>query len=146
MTTARQLEYYTLNNGLRVVCEQVPSKVEYFGVAVNAGSRDEAQHLHGLAHFVEHTLFKGTTRRRACHIINRMEAIGGELNAFTSKEETNVYSIFPQGHLPRAAELIADLLQNSVFPAKELDKEREVVREEIDSYLDTPSEAVFDEF
>lgn len=146
MTAARQLEYYTLNNGLRVVCEQVPSKVEYFGVAVNAGSRDEAPHLHGLAHFVEHTLFKGTARRRACHIINRMEAVGGELNAFTSKEETNVYSIFPQGHLPRAAELIADLLQNSVFPAKELDKEREVVREEIDSYLDTPSEAVFDEF
>ena len=146
MTMERKLEYHTLSNGLRVVCEHVPSDVEYFGVAVNAGSRDEAPHLHGLAHFVEHTLFKGTEHRRACHIINRMEAVGGELNAFTSKEETNVYSIFPQGHLPRAAELIADLLQNSVFPAGELDKEREVVREEIDSYLDTPSEAVFDEF
>lgn len=140
------IESFVLPNGLRIVCEKLPSKVDYFGVAVNAGSRDEAEGLYGLAHFVEHTIFKGTRRRRSHHIINRMEAVGGELNAFTSKEETNVYSIFPHGNLNRAVELIADLLRNSVFPDRELSREREVVREEIDSYLDSPSEAVFDEF
>lgn len=139
-------EHFTLPNGMRVVCVKAPSKVDYFGVAINAGSRDENADSHGLAHFVEHTIFKGTARRRAGHIINRMEAVGGELNAFTTKEETNVYSIFPQGNLSRAVELIADLIRNSVFPERELAKEREVVREEIDSYLDTPSEAVFDDF
>lgn len=138
--------YFTLPNGLRIVCQQVRGAVDYFGVTVNAGSRDEAPDRHGLAHFVEHTIFKGTLRRRACHIINRMEAVGGELNAFTSKEETTVYSVFPRGNAARAVELIADLITNSVFPEKELLKEREVVREEIDSYLDTPSEAVFDDF
>lgn len=138
--------YFTLPNGMKTVCLRTHSKVEYFGITVNSGSRDESPGLYGLAHFVEHTIFKGTMRRRAGHIINRMEAVGGELNAFTSKEETTVYSIFPHGNLSRAVELIADLMRNSVFPAKELDKEREVVREEIDSYLDTPSEAVFDEF
>lgn len=141
------IEYFTLANGLRIVCEQVAgAAVDYFGVTINAGSRDEAPDRHGLAHFVEHTIFKGTTRRRACHIINRMEAVGGELNAFTSKEETTVYSVFPRGNAARAVELIADLITNSVFPEKELAKEREVVCEEIDSYLDTPSEAVFDDF
>ena len=117
-----------------------------FGVAINAGSRDEAENLHGLAHFVEHTIFKGTSRRRASHIRNRMEAIGGELNAFTTKEETNVYTVFPHGNVARAIELVADLVGNSVFPPHELDRERIVVKEEIDSYLDTPSEAVFDDF
>jgi len=138
--------YFTLPNGVRIVCEKRPSKVDYFGVTINAGSRDESADCHGLAHFVEHTIFKGTEHRRAHHIINRMEAVGGELNAFTSKEETTVYSIFPHGNLTRAAELIADLIRNSVFPAKELQREKVVVKEEIDSYLDTPSEAVFDEF
>lgn len=131
---------------MKIVCLPDTSKVGYFGVTINAGSRDEAKGLYGLAHFVEHTIFKGTAKRRAVHILNRMEAVGGELNAFTTKEETTVYSIFPQGNLSRAVELISDLLRNSVFPEKELEKEREVVREEIDSYLDTPSEAVFDEF
>lgn len=140
------MQFFTLANGLRIVCEKVPAKAECFGIAINAGSRDESAHQHGLAHFVEHTIFKGTEHRRACHIINRMEAVGGELNAFTTKEETNVYSIFPRGNLARAVELIADLVRNSVFPAKELLKEREVVRDEIDSYLDSPSEAIFDDF
>lgn len=139
-------EYFLLSNGLRLVCEKVPSKVGCFGVAINAGSRDEAENLHGLAHFVEHTIFKGTTRRHASHIRNRMEAVGGELNAFTTKEETNVYTIFPHGNAARAIELVADLVCNSVFPPRELERERIVVREEIDSYLDTPAEAVFDDF
>ena len=137
---------FTLSSGMRLVCCRAAVAAEYFGVAVNAGSRDEAPGRFGLAHFVEHTIFKGTGRRRACHIINRMEAVGGDLNAFTSKEETNVYSVFPRGNLTRAIDLIADLVMNSRFPDAELDREREVVRDEIDSYLDIPSEAVFDDF
>lgn len=122
------------------------SAVGYCGVAVRVGSRDEAPDSHGLAHFVEHTIFKGTTKRRSWHIINRMESVGGELNAFTTKEETVVYSAFPKGNLARAAELIADLVTSSQFPERELEKEREVVADEIDSYLDSPAEAIFDDF
>ena len=138
--------YHTLANGLRIVHRQARSGVEYCGVAVNVGSRDEAIEHYGLAHFVEHTIFKGTSHRRAWHIINRMEAVGGELNAYTTKEETMLFSIFPSGNLNRAIDLIADLVTSSQFPATELDKEREVVADEINSYLDSPSEAVFDDF
>ena len=137
---------HTLSNGLRVVYARRDGNVAYCGLAVNAGSRDENSRLLGLAHFVEHTIFKGTRKRRAWHILNRMERIGGELNAYTTKEETLVYSIFPTGNMARAVELIADLVTNSIFPERELEKEREVVREEIQSYRDTPSEAIFDDF
>lgn len=142
----KAVEIFTLPGGMRLVCRRAPLVLEYFGVAINAGSRDEAPENFGLAHYVEHTIFKGTMRRRACHVINRMESVGGDLNAFTSKEETNVYSVFPKGNLSRAIDLIADLIINSRFPEAELDKEREVVRDEIDSYLDSPSEAVYDDF
>lgn len=136
-----------LDCGMRMVCcRNRFSQVEYFGVAVKAGSRDDPADGPGLAHFVEHTLFKGTSRRKAWHIINRMEACGGELNAYTTKESTTVYSVFPAGNLRRAADLIADLVINSRFPQHELDKEREVVADEISSYLDMPSEAVYDDF
>lgn len=136
-----------LDNGLRIVHLQRPdSRVEYCGTAIRAGSRDENPSQQGLAHFVEHTIFKGTARRSAGRIINHMEAVGGELNAYTTKEETYVYSVFPRGNFRRAIDLIADLILNSQFPDRELDKEREVVAEEIDSYLDSPSEAVFDDF
>ena len=138
--------YHTLANGLRIVHRQAKSGVEYCGVAVNVGSRDEAPEHFGLAHFVEHTIFKGTTHRRSWHIINRMEAVGGELNAYTTKEETMLYSIFPSGNLNRAIDLIADLVTSSQFPMNELDKEREVVADEINSYLDSPSEAIYDDF
>lgn len=117
-----------------------------FGMTVLAGSADESPDTFGLAHLVEHTIFKGTHKRRSWHIINRMESIGGELNAFTTKEETTVYTIFPSGGAARAIELVADLAINSVFPSAELDKEREVVLDEIASYRDTPSEAVYDDF
>ncbi len=120
--------------------------VGHFGVAVNVGSRDEDPAVFGLAHFVEHTIFKGTDTHRSSYIINRMEAVGGELNAYTSKEETVVYSTFPAGNLHRAMTLIADLVANSRFPERELEKEREVVADEIDSYLDSPADAVFDDF
>lgn len=136
---------HRLSNGLRVVYSRRGGNVAYCGLAVNAGSRDE-QSLHGLAHFVEHTIFKGTRRRRSWHILNRMELVGGELNAYTTKEETLVYSVFPTGNMERAVELIADLVQNSIFPERELELEREVVLEEIHSYRDTPSEAVYDDF
>lgn len=141
------IEYHSAASGLRMVHMHVPGcAVGYFGAAVHVGSRDEGPDQLGLAHFVEHTIFKGTARRSSMQIINRMEAVGGELNAFTTKEETVVYTAFPAGNLQRAAELVADLTCNSQFPEREIDKERDVVADEIDSYLDSPSEAVFDDF
>ncbi len=137
---------HTLKNGLRVVYSQSKSDVSYCGLATKVGSRDELDNQFGLAHFVEHTIFKGTKKRRAWHILNRMELVGGELNAYTTKEETLIYSVFPRGNMARAMELISDLVMNSVFPEKEIEKEREVVIEEIQSYLDTPSEAIYDDF
>lgn len=137
---------YRYDSGLRLVVLSVPSKVAYIGIVVNAGSRDEDDDKHGLAHFVEHTIFKGTDRRRSYQISSCMESIGGELNAYTSKDETAVYTNAPAGNAQRAIELLADLVINSRFPDQELDKEREVVVEEINSYLDSPEERVFDEF
>jgi predicted Zn-dependent peptidase len=122
------------------------SPVSYCGFAVNAGTRDERPDESGLAHFVEHLLFKGTKKRKAWHILNRMENVGGELNAYTTKEDTFVYAIFMEEHYARAVELLADLVFHSVFPPQEVEKEREVVIDEINSYRDNPSELIFDEF
>ncbi len=138
--------YHTLPNGLRMVHVMTTNQVAWCGLAINAGSRDEQEGHHGLAHFVEHTIFKGTEHRRAWHILNRMERVGGELNAYTTKEGTMVYSVFPHQHLVRAIDLLADLVQWSVFPQEELDRERDVVLEEAASYRDTPSDAVYDDF
>lgn len=136
-----------LAGGLRLVyMHRRDSRAGILGVAVRAGSADDGEGREGLAHFVEHTIFKGTQKRSSWHIINRMESVGGELNAYTGKEETVVYTVFPSGEAARGAELVADLIVNSRFPERELTKEREVVGDEIDSYLDTPSEAVFDDF
>ena len=140
------INYHTLPNGLRLVHITTASQVAWCGLAINAGSRDEKPGHHGLAHFVEHTIFKGTKHRRAWHILNRMERVGGELNAYTTKEGTMLYSVFPQQYLPRAVDLLADLVQWSVFPQEELDRERDVVLEEAASYRDTPSDAVYDDF
>ena len=137
---------YSLSNGLRVVCKKRVGLVSYIGVIINAGSRDEDSDHEGLAHFVEHTIFKGTEKRRAWQISSRMEVVGGELNAYTSKEETMVYTNAPSGNEDRSLELLSDLIKNSRFPENEIDKEREVIVEEIYSYLDSPSERVFDEF
>ena len=138
--------YHTLSNGLRLVHVMTANQVAWCGLSINAGSRDEREGHYGLAHFVEHTIFKGTIHRRAWHILNRMERVGGELNAYTTKEGTMIYSVFPHQHLPRAIDLLADLVQWSVFPQEELDRERDVVLEEAASYRDTPSDAVFDDF
>lgn len=137
---------FTLPNGLRMIYQQVPSQVSYAGFTVNAGSRDEAAGEDGLAHFVEHLLFKGTSRRRSWHILNRMETVGGELNAYTTKEETVIYSVFLSEHLARAVELMSDLLLHSRFPAGEVEREVEVILDEINSYRDTPSELIYDDF
>lgn len=138
--------YHTLQNGLQCVIRYSTRTAEYCGLAINAGSRDDFAGMEGLAHFVEHTIFKGTSHRRAGHILNRMESVGGELNAYTTKELTMIYSVFPPKNLQRAMELIADLVAYSRFPDSELKKEREVVADEIDTYLDMPSDAVYDDF
>lgn len=137
---------HTLANGLRIVHKLVEGNVSYCGFIVNAGTRDELAEEYGMAHFVEHMLFKGTKKRRSHHIINRMEAVGGELNAYTNKEETVIYSIFLEQDFQRAIELLSDLTFHSEFPQHEIDKEVEVIIDEIHSYEDTPSELIFDEF
>lgn len=143
----RPVELATLHNGLRVIAMQLTgSRVDYFGVNVNAGSRDDPADSHGMAHMVEHTIFKGTDLHRPSYIINRMEAVGGELNAYTTKEETVVYTIAPAGNLRRSASLVAELIARSAFPTGEIEREREVVIDEIQSYLDTPADAVIDDF
>lgn len=135
-----------LSNGLRVVHLPSTSPVSYCGFAINAGTRDEEAHEFGLAHFVEHMLFKGTEKRKSWHILNRMENVGGELNAYTTKEETFVYSIFMEEHYRRAFELLVDLVFHSQFPEQEIEKEVDVILDEISSYEDSPSELIFDEF
>ena len=139
-------ESYTLPSGLRIIHRPTDSSVAYCGFAVNAGTRDEAPEYYGIAHFTEHLLFKGTSKRKSGHIINRMENVGGELNAYTTKEETIIYSIFLREHFERAFELLSDLVFNSRFPENEIEKEREVILDEINSYKDNPSELIFDEF
>lgn len=146
MTIGNSYSIFTLPNGLRTVCWHMDGMVSYIGAVVNAGSRDEAPSAFGLAHFVEHTIFKGTERRRSWQISSRMESVGGELNAYTSKEETMVYTNAPAGYEERAVELLADLICSSVFPEEEIEREKDVVIEEINSYLDSPSDAVYDEF
>lgn len=143
-----KVTYFTLSNGLRAVHISRNAPVAYCGLAIRAGSGDEDldNGEAGLAHFVEHCIFKGTTTRSAEDIRNCMEEVGGELNAFTGKDDTVVYSIFPSGNIRRALSLIADITIRSTFPTEQIDKEREVVEAEIDSYLDTPSEQVFDDF
>ena len=136
----------TLPNGLRIIHTPSPTSVAYCGYAIDAGTRDELPREAGLAHFVEHMLFKGTTRRRAWHILNRMENVGGDLNAFTNKEETVVYSAFLKKDFTRALELLTDIVFNSTFPQHEMDKECGVILEEIECYEDTPSELIFDDF
>lgn len=137
---------YILPNGIRIIHRKVESPVAHLGVLINTGSRDEEPEEHGLAHFIEHCVFKGTRNRRAYHVLSRIEDVGGELNAYTTKEETTLYSTFLAEYYERAAELLSDILFNSVYPEKELNREKEVIAEEINSYKDSPSELIFDEF
>ncbi|GAB1415856.1 pitrilysin family protein [Paludibacter sp.] len=142
------MEYniHTLSNGLRLIHKPDNMAVTYCGMVINAGSRDESADEQGMAHFVEHLLFKGTNKRRPGHIINRLENVGGELNAFTSKEETVVYATVLNEHLEKAMDLIGDIVFHSTFPQKEIDKEKVIIIDEIQSYNDSPSELIYDDF
>lgn len=142
------MQYFShqLTNGLRIVHLPIDSPVSYCGFGINAGARDEAPHEYGLAHFVEHMLFKGTEKRKSWHILNRMENVGGELNAYTTKEETFIYSIFMEEHYGRAFELLSDLVFHSRCPQQEVEKELDVIQDEINSYEDSPSELIYDDF
>ncbi len=142
------MEYHlhTLSNGLKLAFKPDNTPVTYCGMVMNVGSRDEMPNQQGMAHFVEHLLFKGTQKRRSGHIINRLENVGGELNAFTAKEETVVYATLLNEHAEKAIELIGDIVFHSTFPQKEIDKERVVIIDEIQSYKDSPAELIFDEF
>ena len=137
---------HTLSNGFRIIYKSDASAVAYCGIAINTGSRDENEEEQGMAHFIEHMLFKGTQKRRSGHIINRLEHVGGELNAFTSKEETVVYAAVLKEYFERAMELISDIVLHSVFPQKEIEKEVVIIVDEIQSYNDSPSELIFDDF
>jgi len=137
---------HTLDNGIRLVHHRIPGMVAHCGIIINTGSRDETEKEHGIAHFIEHMLFKGTGKRKAYHILSRLEDVGGELNAYTTKEETAIHASFLKNDYERTIELISDITFNSVFPEKEIEKEKDVVIEEINSYLDNPSELIFDDF
>lgn len=139
-------EYHTLPNGIKIILSHTPSRVVYSGVYINVGSRDEQGSDEGMAHFIEHSLFKGTEHRKAYHILNRIDGVGGELNAFTTKEETCVYASSLSEHLERCLELFADILFHSTFPLAEIEKEKDVVLEEINSYRDSPAELIYDQY
>lgn len=131
---------------MRVVYLRDPSVVAHLGVTVLAGSRFEQENEVGLAHFLEHCIFKGTSNRRAFHILSRLDSVGGELNAYTTKEEIAIYGSFTKEHFSRASELLADITFNSTFPEKEIQKEKAVIIDEINSYLDSPGDKIFDDF
>ena len=135
-----------LHNGLRLLHIPTASPISHFGILIDAGTRDEPAQHPGLAHFVEHTIFKGTEKRNAYRVINRMESVGGDLNASTSKEETDFYASFLSPDYPRAVELLSDIFFHAKFPQKELEKEKTVIFEEINYYNDSPSELIFDDF
>ena len=140
------LSYHTLDNGIRLVHHRTNGMVMHCGLLVNTGSRDESAAEHGMAHFIEHMLFKGTSHRKAYHILSCLDDRGGELNAYTTKEETAIHASVLKEDLERAVDLICDITFNSTFPQKELEKEKEVITEEIKATLDNPGELIFDEF
>ncbi len=142
------MEYkiHTLKNGLRLIHSHSDSMVAHCGIIVNAGSRHEADDEHGVAHFVEHAIFKGTNKRRSYHIINRLESVGGDINAYTSKEETCLYSVFLKQYYERGLDLLADMFFGSIFPENEIEKEKTVIIDEINSYKDSTSDMIYEEF
>ena len=137
---------HTLDNGLRIIHLPSDSKVVYCGYQINAGTRDEEPGEEGLAHFCEHVTFKGTERRKAWQILNCLESVGGDLNAYTNKEGTVYYSAILKEHIARAVDLLSDIVFHSVYPQAEIDKEVEVICDEIESYNDSPAELIYDEF
>lgn len=143
----RQFEIHTLKNGIRVVHNHVTStKIVHCGIMLDIGSRDETTANQGIAHFWEHMAFKGTQKRNSFHILNRLEVLGGELNAYTDKEKIMFYASLRNEHAERAIELLADITFNSVFPKEQIERERKVILEEMSMYLDDPEDSLQDEF
>lgn len=142
-----EYQLYTLPNGIRVAHKFVSNtKIAHCGIMLDIGSRDEKPHQAGLAHFWEHMAFKGTQKRKAYHIINSLEAVGGELNAYTTKEKICFYASVLDTHFEKAVDLLSDIAFNSIFPEKQLEVERGVILEEMSMYLDSPEDAIQDEF
>ena len=137
---------YILPNGIKILHKHRSGSIAHLSLMVNTGMRDELANENGLAHFVEHMLFKGTKKRKAYHVLSCLENVGGELNAYTTKEETCIHASFLKEHYNKAIELIADVAFNSTYPSNELEKEKEVIIDEINSYRDTPAEEIYDEF
>lgn len=137
---------FELANGLRVSYLHTPSIVSHLGISILGGSRYEQEGEEGLAHFLEHCIFKGTKKRKAFHVLSRLDSVGAELNAYTTKEEICIYTSFSSEHLKRATELLSDITFESVFPEKEIEKEKEIILDEINSYLDSPGDKIFDDF
>jgi predicted Zn-dependent peptidase len=143
----KEYELYTLKNGIRVVHREVPhTKIAHCGFILDVGTRDEEKDQQGMAHFWEHMAFKGTRKRKSYHIINRLEVVGGELNAYTTKEKLCFYASVLDVHYEKAIELLTDITFDSTFPAKEIEKERTVILEEISMYRDAPEDSIFDDF
>jgi predicted Zn-dependent peptidase len=138
--------FLELKNGIRIIHKPTKSEVAHCGFIIKTGSRDENLDQSGITHFIEHAIFKGTKNRKAYHILNRIDNVGGEINAFTTKENTSIYASFTKEYLERAIELLTDILFNSTYPEKELNKEKDVIIDEINSYLDSPYEQIYDDF
>ena len=135
---------YELKNGIRLIHLPNRSEVAHFGLLVHTGTRDELEEEHGMAHFMEHMFFKGTRKRSAFQIISRLEDTGGDINAYTTKEETAIYASFLRDDYKKAIELIQDIFIHSIFPEKELERESGVILNEIQNYEDSPSDLIFD--
>ena len=145
MSKESEFSIFSLSNGLRVIHKQVNRPIAHCGILINAVTRDELENEQGIAHFIEHAIFKGTKKRKAYHILNRLDSVGGEIDAYTTKENTCIYSSFLTEYYDRAIDLISDILLNSQFPEREIEKEKEVVLDEINVYLDSPSEQIYDD-
>jgi predicted Zn-dependent peptidase len=143
----QQINLTELPNGIRVVHLYIPhTRAAHCACIVDAGSRDDPADRKGLAHFIEHMIFKGTSRRKTFHVLNYLESVGGELNAYTTKEKTAIYASLAAEHAERAVDLLSDIVFHATFPEKEIVKERQVISEEIDIYRDAPDEAIFEDF
>jgi len=141
-----EYNFLELKNGIRIIHKPIKSEVAHCGFIIKTGSRDENIKENGITHFIEHAIFKGTKKRKAYHILNRIDNVGGEINAFTTKEKTSIYASFTKEHFERALELLSDILFNSTYPIEELTKEKDVIIDEINSYLDSPYEQIYDDF
>ncbi len=147
LSLTEEYQLHTLANGIRIAHKQVPyTQIAHCGIMLDIGSRDELPHQQGLAHFWEHMAFKGTEKRSSYHIINRLENVGGELNAYTTKEKICFHASVLDDHFDKAMDLLADITFHSIFPEKQIERERNVILEEMSMYLDSPEDAIQDDF